>query len=82
MLHNTMKKNTMKKTEIINFGNITGSGYPVEYVRANPDKFPLSGLPESKPYRDAFLGTQEYSWSVGGTGGKSISDVVTVSKKL
>ena len=31
----------------ISFGNITGSGLPEEYVRANPQLFPLSGFPEA-----------------------------------
>jgi hypothetical protein len=29
---------------VITFGNLTGSGLPEEYVRAHPEKFPLSGL--------------------------------------
>jgi hypothetical protein len=42
-------------TKTLNVGNITGSGYPEEYVREHADQFPLSGLPESEKAKEAFI---------------------------
>lgn len=39
----------------LRFGNITGSGLPIEEVRANASMYPMSGLPESAEAREAFM---------------------------
>lgn len=48
MDHRYTKEYGWEHRSTIHFGNLTGSGLPIEHVRANPQLYPLSGLPESE----------------------------------
>lgn len=43
------------RSGVIRFGNITGSGLPIEHVKKNAHLYPLSGLPESEQAREEFV---------------------------
>lgn len=53
-IHLVINNRTKDKT-MIEFGNITGSGLPIEYVKKNANLFPLSGLKKSKKVRKEFI---------------------------
>lgn len=72
--HRYTKEYGWEHRSTIHFGNLTGSGLLIEYVRANAQMFPMSGLPESAGApiigesggRPVYIGTSDAGYDGGG----------------